>query len=265
MLSNQASQGYLGISQETTVSEYRKRFEALCLDLISLPGKYLEEIFLRGLKPNLQAAVRQLQPKGIVHMMDLAQWLEEGNNIIASERVLSMRTESNWPESPRNRVSQRRKTDILVSFSAEPVCNGFTMSRLSRLHKDATCLGTSSTLRDSRLAPRVGPYLNQRPAISGYPCAIEELMSLTTMTICENCNEVGHSFKRCPSAAHPITCKECMLHQAEDCPRAKKSVPRKAATIQGKRSVYISFFRRIKGRVQPFLRSSSTLLAQQTN
>ncbi|KAL9830762.1 hypothetical protein AtNW77_Chr3g0193011 [Arabidopsis thaliana] len=39
----------------------------------------LEELFLQGLRPELQAAVRLLQPNGIVNMMDL----EEINNNVA--------------------------------------------------------------------------------------------------------------------------------------------------------------------------------------
>ncbi|XP_020871095.1 LOW QUALITY PROTEIN: uncharacterized protein LOC110225638 [Arabidopsis lyrata subsp. lyrata] len=56
---------YLGIFQERTVSEYWTRFEKLCLNSMTLPGQHLEEIFLQGLKPELQAAVRHLQPNGI--------------------------------------------------------------------------------------------------------------------------------------------------------------------------------------------------------
>jgi len=61
------------------VSEYRARFEVLCLNSVNLPGQNLEEIFLQRLKPNLQAVVMQFQPNGIVDMMDLAQWLEKAS------------------------------------------------------------------------------------------------------------------------------------------------------------------------------------------
>jgi len=48
-------------------------FETLCLNPVILPGQQLEELFLQGLRPELQAAVRHFQPNGIVNMMDLAQ------------------------------------------------------------------------------------------------------------------------------------------------------------------------------------------------
>ncbi|KAL9293367.1 putative aspartic peptidase domain superfamily [Arabidopsis thaliana] len=71
---------YLGICQERTAKEYRDMFETLCLNSVILPGQQLEELFLQGLRPELQAAVRHFQSNGIVNMMDLAQWLEEINN-----------------------------------------------------------------------------------------------------------------------------------------------------------------------------------------
>ncbi|CAA0384304.1 unnamed protein product [Arabidopsis thaliana] len=68
---------YSGIQQEGSVREYRERFEALCLGSVILPGQGLEALFLQGLQPSLQTAVRELKPNGIVQMMDTAQWLEE--------------------------------------------------------------------------------------------------------------------------------------------------------------------------------------------
>lgn len=81
---------YVGLQQEGLVHEYRMRFEALCLNTISLLGRYLEDIFLQGLKPNLRTAVRKLQPNGLIHMMDLAQWLEESNNLMVSKSMSSI-------------------------------------------------------------------------------------------------------------------------------------------------------------------------------
>ncbi|CAA7025718.1 unnamed protein product [Microthlaspi erraticum] len=72
---------YQGIRQESSVREYRNRFEALCLNTSHLPGRHWEDIFLLGLKPQLRNAVKQFQPKEIIQMMDLAQWLEEDAEI----------------------------------------------------------------------------------------------------------------------------------------------------------------------------------------
>ncbi|VVA92908.1 unnamed protein product [Arabis nemorensis] len=71
--------GYLGIRQVDYVRDYRNRFETFCLNSTSLLGQHLEAFFLQGLKPRFQYAIRQLQPNGILHMMDLAQWIEEAN------------------------------------------------------------------------------------------------------------------------------------------------------------------------------------------
>ncbi|OAP04446.1 hypothetical protein AXX17_AT3G34770 [Arabidopsis thaliana] len=71
---------YSNLDGETgSVREYRERFEAICLGLVTLPGQHLEEIFIQGLKPTLQDAVRRFKSNGIVGMMNLAQWLEEAS------------------------------------------------------------------------------------------------------------------------------------------------------------------------------------------
>jgi len=70
---------YSGIQHEGSVREYRERFEAICLGLVTLPGQHLEEIFIQGLKPTLQDAIRRFKSNGIVDMMNLAQWLEEAS------------------------------------------------------------------------------------------------------------------------------------------------------------------------------------------
>ena len=86
---------YSGIQQEGSVRDYRERFEALCLRSVTLPGQGFEEMFLQGLQPSLQTAVRELKPNGIVQMMDTTQWLEESNNLINSGIVSSLRTATN--------------------------------------------------------------------------------------------------------------------------------------------------------------------------
>ncbi|VYS59047.1 unnamed protein product [Arabidopsis thaliana] len=62
---------YSGIQQEGSVRDYRERFEALCLRSVTLPGQGFEEMFLQGLQPSLQTAVRELKPNGIAELMSL--------------------------------------------------------------------------------------------------------------------------------------------------------------------------------------------------
>lgn len=87
---------YWRIQQEGMVSEYRKSFEDICLRTMSVPGTCMEEVFLQGLKPPLQVAVHHLRPQGLVQIMDVAQWLEESDELIASERELATRTTSHF-------------------------------------------------------------------------------------------------------------------------------------------------------------------------
>ncbi|KAL0814856.1 PREDICTED: uncharacterized protein LOC106344710 [Brassica oleracea var. oleracea] len=81
----------LRAQREGSVSNYRKRFEAVCLKASNLPWQHLEEWFLQGLKPKIREAVHQLRPDGIVQMMDLAVWIEgnPGNNGEVGSRGLS--------------------------------------------------------------------------------------------------------------------------------------------------------------------------------
>lgn len=122
------------------------------------------------LKPQLQAAVRRLRPQGLVHVMDVAQWLEERDEIRVSERLLQTMTGSNWPKSARGGVSRKRNMGIATThrrtpltandythgnLSAEPLLNSFTTSPLSRLSN-----GEAANMK--------------RPGPSGYPYAQEQ-------------------------------------------------------------------------------------------
>lgn len=51
------SNRYLRIHYNGSVREYMMMFESLCIKTISLHGRYLEYMFLFGLKPRVQAVV----------------------------------------------------------------------------------------------------------------------------------------------------------------------------------------------------------------
>ncbi|KAF4396359.1 hypothetical protein G4B88_019159 [Cannabis sativa] len=62
--------------QVTTVQDYRRRFEALASTIGPMGDQALQTAFLKGLKIEIQAPLRILEPNGLVHMMDLAEQVE---------------------------------------------------------------------------------------------------------------------------------------------------------------------------------------------
>ncbi|XP_050942184.1 transposon Tf2-1 polyprotein isoform X1 [Cucumis melo] len=67
---------FLTIKQETTVEEYRNRFDKLLAPVASLPTVVLEETFMNGLSPWLKSEVETLEPNGLAQMMKLALKIE---------------------------------------------------------------------------------------------------------------------------------------------------------------------------------------------
>ncbi|KAL0544147.1 hypothetical protein IC582_019259 [Cucumis melo] len=67
---------FLTIKQETTVEEYRNRFDKLLASVASLPTVVLEETFMNGLNPWLKSEVETLEPNGLAQMMKLALKIE---------------------------------------------------------------------------------------------------------------------------------------------------------------------------------------------
>ncbi|KAA0067257.1 transposon Tf2-1 polyprotein isoform X1 [Cucumis melo var. makuwa] len=67
---------FLTIKQETTVEEYRNRFDKLLAPVASLPTVVLEETFMNGLNPWLKSEVETLEPNGLAQMMKLALKIE---------------------------------------------------------------------------------------------------------------------------------------------------------------------------------------------
>ena len=67
---------FLRIQQTTTVEEYRNLFDKLVAPLSDLPEKVVEETFMSGLKPWIQAEMDFCEPKGLSQMMRIAQKVE---------------------------------------------------------------------------------------------------------------------------------------------------------------------------------------------
>ncbi|KAI0501936.1 hypothetical protein KFK09_016881 [Dendrobium nobile] len=68
---------FMSLVQEGTVAEYRERFELLSGRLRGMPDDAMEGNFMKGLKPYIRAAIRVVNPRGIVGIMETAQLVED--------------------------------------------------------------------------------------------------------------------------------------------------------------------------------------------
>lgn len=73
---------FLVVKYEGSVVEFKRNFEALVASITGISGKVMEGIFINGLKPDVRAEVRVLGPKGFGQIMDVAQRVEDQNNLI---------------------------------------------------------------------------------------------------------------------------------------------------------------------------------------
>lgn len=72
----------LALHQETTVREYQRAFEIFPAPLLSLPEGVLVGSFVNGLKPTIRAEVRMLKPQGLGQLMELAQRVEDRDELM---------------------------------------------------------------------------------------------------------------------------------------------------------------------------------------
>ncbi|KAH0433646.1 hypothetical protein IEQ34_026990 [Dendrobium chrysotoxum] len=68
---------FFALTQEGSVTEYRERFEYLASRLDRLPETVLEGNFMKGLTPEIRAAVRVMRPRDLGEAMELAQLVED--------------------------------------------------------------------------------------------------------------------------------------------------------------------------------------------
>lgn len=78
------SEELLSIVQMTTVKDYRLRWEMLASRVPDVPDHVLEGSFVRGLQENIKVGLHILQPMGLANIMDTAQRLEEGHQLMYS-------------------------------------------------------------------------------------------------------------------------------------------------------------------------------------
>ena len=72
--------------QVGTIGEYHEKFEMLSSRLRKISEEALKSNFMKGLKPEIRAAIRPLVPRGIADAMKLAQMVEDEKKIERSNR-----------------------------------------------------------------------------------------------------------------------------------------------------------------------------------
>lgn len=73
---------FLALRQTAMVKEYRRQFEKLASPLQNLSEEVLECNFINGLTPRIRAEVQLLCPMGLEQIMDVAQRVEERDQMI---------------------------------------------------------------------------------------------------------------------------------------------------------------------------------------
>ena len=96
----------MSLLQTSTVQEYRRQFEMLSAPLQELPPSVLEAAFVNGLRPDIQAELRQLDPTGLVGKMRAAQRIEE------KQRTLEAYHAGTLPRWPKTSFPSQRATHV---------------------------------------------------------------------------------------------------------------------------------------------------------
>ncbi|XP_062085608.1 uncharacterized protein LOC133791705 [Humulus lupulus] len=75
------SEEFLSVTQQSTVKEYRTKWEILASRVPDVLEHILEGSFMRGLKDDIKAVLHILQPIGLAQIMETAQRVEEGQQL----------------------------------------------------------------------------------------------------------------------------------------------------------------------------------------
>ena len=68
---------FLGITQDGTARDYVALFGRLACELVGIPEPVLQGTFINGLRPELRASIRVMQPEGLDHAMKLSISINE--------------------------------------------------------------------------------------------------------------------------------------------------------------------------------------------
>ncbi|KAL4033230.1 hypothetical protein IC575_006316 [Cucumis melo] len=120
---------FLRIQQESSVEEYRNKFDRLMAPVSDLPDRVIEETFMGGLFPWIKAEVEFCRPIGLAEMMLLAQ-LMENREKIRNEAGLKGHSGGKYPFYPssisksNNTVSDKRNTTFpmrTITLKSNPI------------------------------------------------------------------------------------------------------------------------------------------------
>ena len=75
----------LALRQDESVREYRLLFETLVAPVDEASEAILEGLFVNGLKLEIRAEVRVLQPSGLTQIMEIAQRIGEKIHILQAQ------------------------------------------------------------------------------------------------------------------------------------------------------------------------------------
>ncbi|CAM8908260.1 unnamed protein product [Rhodiola kirilowii] len=107
---------FFALVQETDVSAYRDRFEALSSGLGGMTNEALMGNFMKGLKAQIREGVRVLRPKGLEEAMYLAQLVEDekaaersNQRAMPSQRIANTGPDTGGAREPAGRIPNHRK------------------------------------------------------------------------------------------------------------------------------------------------------------
>lgn len=84
----------MALRQDSSVAEFRDRFEALAASMRGIPKPVFRGAFLNGLCEDIRAEVKLHRPINLQEAMDLAQQIEERNEAV--ERLQKGRLGRGW-------------------------------------------------------------------------------------------------------------------------------------------------------------------------
>lgn len=106
---------FLAVKQEGIVADFRRTFDALAAPVQGMMEEVLEATFIKGLKTEIRAEVCLLCPKGLDQLMDVAQRIEDHNNITKLAREDP--AQENTPTSFSPNQNEGRKTEFFPTRS----------------------------------------------------------------------------------------------------------------------------------------------------
>ncbi|XP_062085564.1 uncharacterized protein LOC133791660 [Humulus lupulus] len=165
---------WLSVVQETTVKDYRLKWETLASRVSGVPEHILEGSFVKGLKEEIKGPLHILQPVGLAQIMETTQRIEEGQQLLLS--------------GPNVKVPAAKPTPGNTSFPRYPPFFS------SRSLPPATSFGSSSTAPSSTTGAKLSPPIKQ-PQVRRLTEA--EYQDKRARGVCFRCDKKFHRGHEC--------------------------------------------------------------------